>query len=116
MPAASSVVSISANAVESHAASGRPETFRNPRTATERRGALGTSAAVNAEARRWTGRGGGRAAAPDERRGQAIAAAARAAPGGEGPPRGRGAALPAQRRHDIAGALKAILGAPRGSA
>src|SRR5215469_1097365 len=37
-PAASSVVSISESAVESHAASGRPETFFMEMTATDRRG------------------------------------------------------------------------------
>src|SRR5437867_7393662 len=37
-PVVSSVVSISANAVESHAASGRPDKFRKPSTAIDRRG------------------------------------------------------------------------------
>ena len=44
-PAASSVVSISANAVESHTASARPVTFLKPSTAIDRRGALVGAAA-----------------------------------------------------------------------
>ena len=36
-PAASSVLTISASAVDSHAFSGFPERLRNPRTATDRR-------------------------------------------------------------------------------
>src|SRR2546427_2142326 len=44
-PAVRSVVSISANAVESHAASGRPDRFLKPSTAIDRRGDAPTVAA-----------------------------------------------------------------------
>ena len=60
-PAASSVVNISENAVESQAASCRPDTFRKPSTATDRRAGACTSASRASD-------GGGTARhAPEER-------------------------------------------------
>ena len=56
--------------------------------------------------------GSERAVVPDERSGQADRRRGQEQSGGEGPRRGHGAALPAQGRHDVAGALEAILGTP----
>ena len=84
-PAASSVVSISASAVESHAASRWPERFLKPSTATERRppacaGAVATAgreAPRVPAARRPTGRRSrGRPGPPSHRSGRAASGAA----------------------------------------